>query len=156
MKYQNYKHYILPITINPLEYGKLIFKINNIFILQINKTNIVVITQNSDENHVKLFREGEFMFEYIDIKINESEFIRKLDNKKFKFKNNELFSTIFNISRAETVNSSRTFINNKKIIYKPSSLSPHYIQKRNFSSSLIVLTNLNLFKVNKKTKKYKN
>ena len=36
MKYQNYSHYKLPITINPLEYGKLIEQIDNKYIIQLN------------------------------------------------------------------------------------------------------------------------
>ncbi len=35
IKYQNYRHYKLPITINPLDYGKLIIKIDelNLFVV---------------------------------------------------------------------------------------------------------------------------
>lgn len=36
-KFQNYLHYKLPITINPLEYGKLIEQIDNKYFIQINK-----------------------------------------------------------------------------------------------------------------------
>jgi hypothetical protein len=95
IKYQNYKHYKLPITINPLEYGKLIYQdpIKNIFIIQINKTNIAYITQFEKFNNIKLFKEGDLMFEYKDIKINENSFIRSLGNKKFGYKNNKLVST---------------------------------------------------------------
>jgi hypothetical protein len=32
-KYQNYNHFKIPITINPLEYGKLILKIDNIYMI---------------------------------------------------------------------------------------------------------------------------
>jgi alpha-D-ribose 1-methylphosphonate 5-triphosphate synthase subunit PhnI len=46
-KFQNYKHYKLPITIEPLKYGKLILNILelNLFVIQINKTNIALINQ---------------------------------------------------------------------------------------------------------------
>ena len=108
MNYQNYQHYKLPITMNPLQYGKLIAKYSNKFILQINRTNLVSITQDNYQNHVKLFREGEFMFEFIDNKINESEFTRNLNNKKFIFKNNELISTEVVINRKEMINYSDT------------------------------------------------
>lgn len=92
IKYQNYKHYLLPITMNPLDYGKLILKIDslNLFILQINKTNVILLQQYSLFNSIKLFREGDFMFEYKDHKIDDSTFIRSLQNKKFTYKNNNL------------------------------------------------------------------
>jgi hypothetical protein len=90
LKYQNYKHYKLPITINPLEYGKLIIKMDNIIVSQINRTNIALITHFNKLNNVKIFKEGDFLFEYTDHKINENNFIRSLDNKKFTFENNEL------------------------------------------------------------------
>jgi hypothetical protein len=70
----------------------LIYNNNNIFIIQINRRNIVLITQNNDENQVKLFKEGKFMFEYLDIKQNEIKFVRNLNNEIFTFRNNKLIS----------------------------------------------------------------
>ena len=92
LKYQNYLHYKLPITINPLEYGKLIIKIIELklFIIQINRTNIALINQYDELNHVKIFKEGNLIFEYSDHILDNSSFIRVLENKKFTFKNNEL------------------------------------------------------------------
>lgn len=77
---------------NPLDYGKLIIKLDelNLFILQINKTNVILLKQYNLFNSIKLFREGDFMFEYKDHKIDDSTFIRSLQNKKFTFKNNKL------------------------------------------------------------------
>ena len=93
INYQNYKHYKLPITMNPLEYGKLIFKNDNIFIIQITIRTIAVITQNGEFNEVKLFKEGDLAFSFKDHKINENTFIRSLANTKFTFKNNVLIET---------------------------------------------------------------
>nr|YP_009498243.1 hypothetical protein [Lactifluus piperatus]AWX53029.1 hypothetical protein [Lactifluus piperatus] len=90
---QNYKHYKLPITINPLEYGKLIIKIDNIIVSQINMTNIALIRQFDRINNVKIFKEGDFLFEYSDHIINENNFIRSLENNKFTFENNTLIRT---------------------------------------------------------------
>jgi hypothetical protein len=98
-KYQNYNHYKLPITINPLEYGKLILKIDNIYIINITPKTITVITQFEEFNEVKFFREGDLAFTYKDHKINENTFIRSLANKKFTFKNNELIQTVNTIIR---------------------------------------------------------
>src|SRR6266567_3799035 len=75
IKYQNYQHYKLPITLNPLKYGKLILNIGKQFVIQVNRTNIALITQFDNLNHVKL---------------NDSIFIRNLNNKKFTFENHIL------------------------------------------------------------------
>lgn len=56
IKYQYSQHYKLPITINPLEYGNLIKQYGNEFIIQVNSTNIVLITQYDQLNHVKFYK----------------------------------------------------------------------------------------------------
>ena len=76
--------------------ANLIYNNNNIFIIQINRTNVVLITQNTNENHVKFFKEGKFMFEYIDIKQNDIKFVRNLNNEIFTFWNNKLISRKIN------------------------------------------------------------
>jgi hypothetical protein len=93
-KYQNYKHYKLPITINPLEYGKLIFKLDNIFIIYVTSFTIAVITKFDEFNEVKFFRKGDLDFIYKDHIIDENTFVRSLDSRKFTFKNNQLINTI--------------------------------------------------------------
>jgi hypothetical protein len=100
MKFQNYKHYKLPITINPLEYGKLIFKNDNIFIIQITPKTIALINQFEEFNEVKFFKEGDLVFIYKDHKIDENTFLRTLDNKKFTFNNNKLVNTKISINLA--------------------------------------------------------
>ncbi len=90
IQYQDYQHHKLPITKNPLEYGILIDQIDNKYWVQINKTNSVIITQINDLNEVKFYRSGELKYQYTDQIINDSIFIRTLDNKQFTFKNNEL------------------------------------------------------------------
>jgi hypothetical protein len=71
---------------NPLEYGKLIRKIDNYFIVQINKTNVVDIIQEENRNIVKFYREGDLIYEYKDIKIDDNTFERYLDNKNLHSK----------------------------------------------------------------------
>jgi hypothetical protein len=90
IKYQNYQHHKLPITMNPLEYGKLIRKIDNQFFVQVNKTNIAIITQEDNKNIIKFFKEGDLTYEFSDYKVNESTFVRYLENKKFTFRNKKL------------------------------------------------------------------
>lgn len=93
IKYQNYSHYKLPITTNPLEYGKLIEQIGNKYIIQLNTLNILIINEKDNENFVKLFRKGEFIFEFKDSKISENTFIRLIQDQKYTFKNSRLIST---------------------------------------------------------------
>jgi hypothetical protein len=93
MKYQNYSNYKLPITINPLEYGKLIEQFDNKFIIQLNTNNIVVIKQIENENYVKLFRKGDLMFEFRDTILSDNSFIRTISDNRFTFKDRKLIST---------------------------------------------------------------
>jgi len=88
IKYQNYKYYKLPITIKPLKYGKLIVNVDSMFVVQINKTNIALIHEFEKINKVKIFKEGDLIFEYSDHKLEDGTFIRVIDNKKFRFENN--------------------------------------------------------------------
>lgn len=90
IQYQDYQHHKLPITTNPLEYGILIEQIDNKYWVQINKTNTVIINQVNDVNEVKFFRSGELKYNFSDKIINNSTFVRSLDNKQFTFVNNEL------------------------------------------------------------------
>lgn len=103
-KYQNYKHYKLPITVEPSQYGKIIYKKDKLFIVQFNKTNIAIITQFDNINQVRFYREGDFAFEYKDHIINDKTFSRIIDNKKYTFKNNKLIlvSTDENVIYADT------------------------------------------------------
>jgi hypothetical protein len=90
--YQNYKHYKLPITMDPLKYGKLIFNLDENFIIQINRTNVALINKWSDFNLIKIFHKGDLAFSYKDVKISDLEFARLIENEKFIFKNNKLIS----------------------------------------------------------------
>lgn len=94
IKYQNYKHYKLPITINPLDYGKLIYTADNIYIIQITKHTIGLITQSKYFNEVKFFKDGDLIFIYKDHIIDDNTFIRSIENRKFTFTENKLKSII--------------------------------------------------------------
>lgn len=94
IKFQNYSHYKLPITMDPLKYGKLIEQIDNKFIITLTTpTNIAVIKQINNENFVRIYRKGELMFEYKEIKISDIKFIRIISDQRFTFENNKLIST---------------------------------------------------------------
>jgi hypothetical protein len=77
---------------NPLHFGNLIKQINNIFIIHVNIRNLALITQHDNFNTVELYNQGVLVIKYSDHKIDDSNFVRSLDNKKFSFKNGELIS----------------------------------------------------------------
>lgn len=99
-QYQNYKKYKLPITLNPLEYGKLIIKLDSLklFIIQINRTNVILLYHFNNYNYIKLFKKGDFMFEYKDYITSDNEFVRKLNEFEFTFKN-KILTSIKSITR---------------------------------------------------------
>ena len=92
-QYQNYRHYKLPITTNPLHFGKLILQISelNLFITQL-FNNTAIITHHDELNKIKLFKNGELVLSFKDIKTGDNSFSRILGNNKFNFINNKLFS----------------------------------------------------------------
>lgn len=90
--YQNYRHFKLPITLNPLEYGKLIYQNDNKYIIQINDTNVIILDHFEEYNIIKLYKKGDFMFEYNDHKTSNHTFIRTLNNLEFTFNNNQVIN----------------------------------------------------------------
>jgi len=91
----NYQHHKLPITMNPLEYGKLIDKFGDTYIVSVNPKNIASITQLENSNEVKFYKSAELTYEWIDKWIDSNTFSRTLGRKEWIFKNNEqiLFKT---------------------------------------------------------------
>ena len=108
LNYQNYKHYKLPITINPLEYGKLIFKTDNTYIIQITKHTIGLIIKFDQFNEVKFFKDGDLVFTYKDHLIDDNTFVWSLETKKFTFTKNKLVN----------INTNKTILRNKYFINK--------------------------------------
>jgi hypothetical protein len=90
IQFQDYQHHKLPITINPLEYGKLIKQIANTYFIQVNETNIAIISQFDNYNEIEFYRSGLLIYKYKDTIINENSFIRDFGNKKFHFIDNEI------------------------------------------------------------------
>lgn len=91
-----FNRYKLPISLEPLDYGRLIYKdtINNIFIMKMNKTNTAIIRVedggNTVINHVTIERDGLEQVIYKDIKIDNNTFIRQLNSVEYRYTNNEL------------------------------------------------------------------
>jgi hypothetical protein len=93
IKHQKYSHYLLPIAIEPLKYGKLIEQIGNKYIIPLNSLNILIINEKDNENFIKLFRKGVFIFEFKDLKLSNNTFARIINDQKYIFKNAKLIST---------------------------------------------------------------
>jgi hypothetical protein len=87
MTYQNYSHYKLPITMDPLKYGDVIAQFDNNYVIQLTTGNILIIQSNDQDNFIKFYRKGEIIFEYKDHKIDDSTFSRIINNSKFTFVN---------------------------------------------------------------------
>lgn len=103
-KFQIYSYYKLPITIEPLKYGKLLDQTNNKFIIQLTTKNVAVINHYEKENFVRIFKNGDLVLEFRDKFINENSFIRTLNDTKFLFDNEKLISTqISNVSGSITI-----------------------------------------------------
>jgi hypothetical protein len=103
-RFQIYSHYKLPITRDPLKYGKLLDQTNNKFILQLTTKNIAVINHYEKENFVRIFKNGDLVLEFRDKFINENSIIRTINDTKFLFENDKLISTqINNVSGSITI-----------------------------------------------------
>jgi hypothetical protein len=92
-KFQNYSHYKLPITMDPLKYGKLLDQTNNKFIIQLTTKNVAVINHYEKENFIRIFKNGDLVIEFRDKFLTENSFIRTLNDTKFLFENDKLIST---------------------------------------------------------------
>lgn len=92
-KFQIYSHFKLPITMDPLKYGKLLDQTNNKFIMQLSTKNIAVINHYEKENFIRIFKNGDLVLEFKDKFINENSFIRTINDTKFLFENDKLVST---------------------------------------------------------------
>lgn len=87
---QTYYNFNLPITFDPLHYGKLIHKTNNIYFMQLKNNNIAIIETKDKMNKIKLVKDGTIVYEWIDKFIDSSTFIRQIGKNKYTFVNNEL------------------------------------------------------------------
>lgn len=75
---------------DPLKYGQILHHVANIYYIQINPNNSVVIEEKDNMNKIKLFSKGRLNFEWLDKYVNDNTFIREIGTKKYTFKNGEL------------------------------------------------------------------
>lgn len=115
---QNYKSIDLPISMNPIDYGRLIIKTKIesgvSYIIQNNKDQTINFKQFDNYNEIEFFKSGISLVKFIDTFMNNSKFMRKLDNKTYYFENNK---QILSTSELKTkfipkLNKSKTLTNN--------------------------------------------
>lgn len=79
IKNLTYYHYKLPLTFNPVEYGKILKKNNDGFVVQINTTNIALIfTMNKNKHNVEIYKSGDLVLSYVDTYIDKNKFLREI------------------------------------------------------------------------------
>jgi hypothetical protein len=62
VKYHTYYHYKLPISINPLECGKLIHQFDNHYIIGLDSGNVLTIVKNDNiSNDCSLYKKGNLL-----------------------------------------------------------------------------------------------
>jgi len=113
IKLQRYKHYNIPVTNNPLEYGELLYydKALNIYLVLINPLLIAKIYTTNLFNKVEILKSGKVILSYEDKLINENSFIRIIGyNHYIYIKDNDSFKLdLFKVEK--TVR----FIESKKV-----------------------------------------
>jgi hypothetical protein len=122
LNYQNYLHYKLPITMNPLEYGNVIEQFNNKYIIQLSTSNVLIIKQTNNDNYIKFFRKGELMFEFKDTRISDNRFTRTILDQKYTFRDGKLLSTeiMSSTSNIMIYNSEEFYVDSDSVLLKPS------------------------------------
>jgi len=83
--HQNYKHYKLPITLNPLNYGSLIHfdKSLNMYLVQIKHSIFAKITKLNNINKVDIFKSDKKILSYFDKMINTNSFERIIGSNHY-------------------------------------------------------------------------
>jgi hypothetical protein len=88
---QNYKNHNLPISMNPLDYGKIIIQtkteLSINYIIQNDKGLTINFNQFEKYNEIEFFKSGISLIKFTDILINKDSFIRKIINKQYYFEN---------------------------------------------------------------------
>jgi|ERR1700747_1594325 len=115
--YQTYGGFQLPISMNPLEFGKLANKIESeyktIYIVHNDKGQTITVIEFKDYNEIKISKLGNTLLTFKDIK-SDSGFIRIIDNKKFYFENSDqvLFTKDIKTKFIFKIIKSKNLINN--------------------------------------------
>lgn len=90
--YQTYHHYKFPITMDPLQYGRLIRSLGDTYLVHLDTQNIADIEVDSEKgiNRVKIFKNGMLVLEYTDKVESENQFTRTIGSTVYTFIDNKL------------------------------------------------------------------
>jgi hypothetical protein len=118
LSFQNYKNNKLVISFNPLDFGKVIsiteLVNGTLYTLQYIDNLLVQILKSENQNSIEIFKQGDLLIKFNDIKLDKNKFIRILDNKKYYFENNQqiLFTKENKTKNISTLEKSTKLINN--------------------------------------------
>ncbi len=87
VKYQTYYLYKLPISINPLECGKLIHHFDNHYIIGLDSGNILTIIKN-EINECSLYKKGNLLIKWFDKIVDDFTFIREIGKNQYTYVKN--------------------------------------------------------------------
>ena len=87
-RYYSIYHYKLSFTNNSLNYGYLVKTHDNIYVNQLDSNNLLLITVIGDTDFVELYKKGNKIMEWIDIRITDNKIIRYLGGNEYIFENN--------------------------------------------------------------------
>jgi hypothetical protein len=108
----------LPISMNPMDYGRLITKINLdesiLYSLHNEKGETVNLNKFDKFNEVEFFKAGISLIKFKDVFINENKFLRIINNKKYYFEKGEqiLFMEEVKTDYIKKINKSKNLVNN--------------------------------------------
>jgi len=92
-----YKHFNLPLTINPLEYGDLIHydKKTKMYIIQFKPLTIAKIYTSKNINKVEFLKSGKVILSYEDKIINDNTFERIIGSNHYTLENGKYKLNLF-------------------------------------------------------------
>jgi hypothetical protein len=114
VKYHTYYHYKLPISINPLECGKLNHQFDNHYIIGLDSGNVLTVVKNDNiSNDCSLYKKGNLLIKWIDKIIDELTFIREIGKNQYTYVKN-INNNIYELSLLTVKKSTKFFDTLKK------------------------------------------
>ena len=112
-----YNEMKLPISINPIDFGKFVKQIpienGKIFVVQNSKGQIVMISKFEEYNEVEYFKNSKSLLKFRDEIISNNKFNRIIDSKKYYFENNQqvLFTKDIKSKFISKISKSKNLVN---------------------------------------------
>jgi hypothetical protein len=115
---QNYKDLNLPISMNPMDYGRIIIQSElesgQIYIIQNEQGQTINFNKFEKYNKVEFFKGGISLIKFTDNFIDKEKFLRELENKKFVFEKGKeiLFQSKIKTKFISKTKQSKNLVNN--------------------------------------------